>query len=174
MPTKTVNQRRHRISITLQIDVDCEPTTEAIEAAKTALSQLERFRIGAIEIPGYSRAAIRSLRAHAPYQLALRGELFWKKVEKSDKGCWLWHGKPNADGYGLYTRHGLLAHRMAYILTHGPIPGNLLVLHSCDVRHCVRPDHLRLGTHQDNMEDMRKRGRHGRLGRIYPLPQEQP
>jgi HNH endonuclease len=52
-----------------------------------------------------------------------------------------------------------LAHRVAYVLTHGEIPDGVDVLHSCDFPPCVRPDHLFAGTHQDNMTDAMKKGR---------------
>lgn len=48
---------------------------------------------------------------------------------------------------------------MAYMLYYGPIPDGLFVLHSCDNPRCVRPDHLKLGTHDDNMADLVRRKR---------------
>ena len=80
---------------------------------------------------------------------------FWKRVRKTD-GCWEWRGtKKGAGSYGRYKHDGKMhrAHRFAYVLTHGPIPDGLLVLHSCDNRGCVNPQHLRLGTAKDNVRD---------------------
>jgi hypothetical protein len=93
-------------------------------------------------------------------------EHFWAKVKKSDD-CWEWTAKRNNKGYGLFrtkpkhTWTFTTASRIAYELTYGPIPKGKWVLHTCDNRGCVRPDHLFLGTHSDNMRDMRNKGRGG-------------
>ena len=88
-------------------------------------------------------------------------ERFWEKVEKSDD-CWLWTSGKNKFGYGQFRLEGRTraAHRVAWELTHGPIPEGMCVLHACDVRHCVRPDHIWLGTHNENTQDMLEKGRH--------------
>lgn len=88
---------------------------------------------------------------------------FWLKVAKSD-GCWLWTASLDISGYGLIRRGSRgtkteKAHRVSWELTNGPIPAGLLVLHRCDVRACVRPDHLFLGTNQDNTQDANDKGR---------------
>jgi hypothetical protein len=85
---------------------------------------------------------------------------FWKYVNKTN-GCWLWTGKKKA-GYGILKRKGvdIRAHRFSWEQVHGEIPDNLCILHKCDVRNCVKPDHLFLGTRKDNSEDMRKKSRH--------------
>lgn len=76
-------------------------------------------------------------------------------------GCWLWSNAPNAYGYGQVKVDGrfLMAHRLSYEHHKGPVPDGLLVLHKCDVRSCVNPDHLFVGTHQDNAIDAVKKGR---------------
>jgi len=82
----------------------------------------------------------------------------WPNVEKLEgqDACWLWRGCINADGYGqiCVNRKVIPAHRLSWELQSGPIdPPSLLVCHRCDVRNCVRPSHLFLGTHDDNMRD---------------------
>ena len=80
---------------------------------------------------------------------------FWDRVCIGD-ACWEWHGGVrNAQGYGGFNWNGKkqMAHRVAWQLWVGPIPEGMSVLHRCDNRLCVRPDHLFLGTHLDNMRD---------------------
>lgn len=85
---------------------------------------------------------------------------FWEKVDKTGE-CWLWRAHLGSCGYGAFGLGGRAAkaHRVAFELTHGPIPPGLFVCHSCDVPACVRPEHLFLGTHVENMADMRAKGR---------------
>jgi hypothetical protein len=84
-------------------------------------------------------------------------------------GCWLWHGAVTSKGYGslfvLKTAHGIKtgsAHRVSWELFRGEIPKGLLVCHKCDVRICVNPDHLFLGTNKDNTQDSVRKDRHTR------------
>lgn len=76
-------------------------------------------------------------------------------------GCWTWIGGFGSEGYGRVSigRYRTGAHRHSYILFVDAIPKGLMVLHSCDVRSCVNPDHLFLGTHKDNASDMARKGR---------------
>jgi HNH endonuclease len=80
---------------------------------------------------------------------------FWEKVSKSD-GCWEWRGYVARNGYGRIGvgRDACDTHRVAWELSNGPIPEGLWVLHRCDNRRCVRPDHLFLGDNAANVQDM--------------------
>ena len=78
-----------------------------------------------------------------------------------ESGCWLWTGRYGPRNYGQIrvSGHEWRAHRLSWVLFCGPIPGDLSVLHKCDVPSCVNPDHLYLGTEQDNADDAVARSR---------------
>lgn len=100
-------------------------------------------------------------------------ERFWAKVNKGgptpdrnvygDIGqCWVWTSGKDLRGYGCFNKapgEATRAHRYSWAITVGPVPDGLSVLHRCDERACVRPDHLFLGDQGDNMRDMAAKGR---------------
>lgn len=92
-------------------------------------------------------------------------ERFWAKVKKTNS-CWIWTAAKRNKGYGAFTykENGRTiqgrAHRYSYELHKGPIPPGMFVLHQCDNPACVNPDHLFLGTNDDNIRDMLSKGRH--------------
>ncbi len=100
-------------------------------------------------------------------------ERFWSKVNKDGSipshcpelgNCWIWEKASHVWGYGeisVQSSRPEGAHRVIWVLVHGPIPEGMHVLHRCDNPPCVRPDHLFLGTHKENMRDMTSKGRHG-------------
>lgn len=89
-------------------------------------------------------------------------ERLWGRVRYSGD-CWMYSGPITADGYGFlsYLNKRWLAHRLAWHMTNGPIPEGMLVCHHCDIRPCINPAHLYVGTYADNNRDTRTRGRHG-------------
>ena len=78
-----------------------------------------------------------------------------------DTECILVTKSISSSGYGTvwFEKRRQQAHRVAWIKAYGPIPQGLHVLHKCDVKACVNPEHLFLGTHKDNMHDMKVKGR---------------
>jgi len=85
-----------------------------------------------------------------------------RQVVKSENGCWNFTGSERGPGYGQFKIRSRLycAHQASWILHRGPIPEGMLVLHKCiGNRRCVNPDHLKIGTHQENSDDMVAQGR---------------
>lgn len=102
-----------------------------------------------------------------PHPRAIEERLNSRWREDPATGCWLWTRQTLSNGYGVIrvgsmcdgTRRQALAHRVSWELDHGPIPDGLFVLHRCDRPACINPAHLFLGTQQDNLADMRAKGR---------------
>lgn len=92
----------------------------------------------------------------------IESDRFWAKVDKGrDDECWEWKAGLSMGGYGKYSLKGntVLAHRMSYVMANGDIPNGLFVCHSCDNRKCVNPNHLWLGSSQDNATDCLNKNR---------------
>ena len=99
-------------------------------------------------------------------------DLFWQKVDKSagPGKCWEWTAARTSWNYGHFRSNKLgefMAHRLAWELANGSIPAGMIVMHSCDNPPCCNPDHLRLGTWQDNSLDMVRKGR-GSTSKLTP------
>lgn len=100
------------------------------------------------------------VRADVPF----RGTVdFWDRVDRSGD-CWTWTASVDSDGYGHLGLEGklVLAHRLAFYLTHGYWPN--VCRHICDNPPCVNPAHLLDGTQADNIRDMVERGRMADIG----------
>lgn len=92
-------------------------------------------------------------------------------VPEPNTGCWLWIGRMGPNGYGEIRVDGKMkrAHRVSRTVFGGEFDHNLHVLHKCDVKICVNPDHLRLGTHDDNMRDLASKRRAARGDNPNPM-----
>lgn len=89
-------------------------------------------------------------------------ERFWAKVIRSE-GCWEWTGALSSNSYGNFCPsfgQWVPAHRYSWEMAYGPVSEGAWVLHRCDNPRCVRPEHLFLGTHQANVDDMHLKRRH--------------
>lgn len=85
-------------------------------------------------------------------------------VGYDSNGCWLWLGFVRSNGYGqtCIGRGSELTHRLSYELFVGDIPDGMFVYHRCDVKRCINPDHLFVGTPKDNSQDRERKGRGNR------------
>jgi hypothetical protein len=91
-----------------------------------------------------------------PRYASVAEQLEAQSIPEPNSGCQIWLGTISKFGYGTVTangRTGQKVHRLAYEIAHGPIPGGSHILHRCDVRCCINPSHLFIGTNADNVAD---------------------
>lgn len=95
---------------------------------------------------------------------SLEDRFYEKFIPDQNSGCWIWIAALDSDGYGvIYERIGrsaqiqTKAHIVSYRIHHGEIPRKKYILHKCDIKNCVHPDHIYAGTHQQNMKDKAER-----------------
>lgn len=101
---------------------------------------------------------------------ALAAKLYGNCIQNKATGCWEWRGARTKSGYGQIQVTGVgvrLAHRLSHAIASGRDPVGRLVLHSCDNPPCVNPQHLRDGTHSENMRDAISRGRKTRVPQTH-------
>lgn len=110
---------------------------------------------------GVSKSQIKKvLKGVAKYEKSIL-ERFNEKWTEDENGCHIWTASKDRDGYGHFGMGDFIfrANRVSYMIHKGEIPKGLKVCHSCDNPSCVNPDHLNLGTHDDNMREKVERGR---------------
>lgn len=90
-----------------------------------------------------------------------------RKIDKAGD-CWIWTGAKTSDGYGMFRFAGVTyrTHRVAWEEANGmPVPEGMVVCHTCDTPPCVNPEHLWIGTPQENNQDKVRKGRQSTSGR---------
>ncbi len=107
-----------------------------------------------------SRKRVPHVRSKRPYchpSWSLAERIAYYSKSEPLTGCHIWHGHLAASGYGRthYQGRSWLAHRLAWTFKRGPIPKGMVICHRCNVKRCVNPDHLALGTRADNNADIK-------------------
>jgi hypothetical protein len=125
----------------------------AIQVSRSDAAQ-NRIAQARSKLSGYIRPETKPFSALFDLKLKTR-------ILPTEKGCWIWLGKINSQGYGQYylKSKSWLAHRLIFTLLVGEIPESGVLLHQCDNRMCVNPEHLQVGSNHDNILDMHRKGR---------------
>ena len=112
----------------------------------------------------WRHGSVESLKKVPNVGFSLEDRLHFHGWVVKDSGCWEFSGRRDSAGYGRldFDNRDASAHRTAYQIWVGPIPAEMIVMHSCDNPPCINPAHLSVGTHQDNMDDMTGKGRASR------------
>ena len=110
-------------------------------------------------------SSIPSKRSRSSIHLSPVVRVFSRIENDTDTGCWNYTGQLDGGGYGVLnlrkgkSKWGIKVHRLMWEHYNGPIPKGMFILHQCDNRRCCNPAHLRPGTHQENMDEAKARGR---------------
>jgi hypothetical protein len=143
-------------------DADCSAAAAEILRLRRISGQCEGPRKRTRDFKGRTKALNPKLRIRT-HGLPLHEKVMARTVVDNETGCWVWQGACCFNGYGR-LRHGATGkpascHRIIYEHHFGPISQGLVVMHTCDNRRCVNPQHLQSGTQGENMLDMYKKGR---------------
>jgi hypothetical protein len=147
------------ILTTAVIPASVRESATSVVTAQNAL-KAKQFELQTTQVEAQRMQAL-ALQADDRYIRYLNAQALLKMAEHMESGCWEFQGNRQAKGHGRLNYHTrkVLAHRLAWELTHGPIPDGMLVCHHCDNPPCCNPLHLYVGTHKDNTGDAMRRGR---------------
>jgi hypothetical protein len=137
---------------------------------KCKVEECQRL-VGSDGVKGFCSMHYQRYKKHGDPRIShnntLKGDTLAQKLrlnyKEDEYGCWIWQGYKQKQGYGVIGtgagKKTALVHRLAYEFWNCPIPEGMLVCHHCDIPSCINPDHLFLGTNQDNIDDKMSKGR---------------